>query len=143
MWFFGVVEHWNAECLGWHATKKGDRFAAIGALTQAVEKQFGKTSMEVAQGLKLRIDHGFQFLSEGFINQVHYWGIGISKGFVLEPETNGVIEKFHRTYKEQIVHGRQYHSIEDLRRSIAAFISLYNERWLLEKLSYQSPRVAR
>jgi len=38
VWFFGVIEHWNAECLGWHTTKKGDRFAAIEALTQAVEQ---------------------------------------------------------------------------------------------------------
>ncbi len=24
VWFFGVIEHWNAECLGWHVTKRGD-----------------------------------------------------------------------------------------------------------------------
>jgi len=42
--FFCVIEHWNAECLGWHVTKKGDRFAAIEALTQAVENVFEKAS---------------------------------------------------------------------------------------------------
>lgn len=143
VWFFGVVEHWNAECLGWHVTKKGDRFAAIEALTQAVEQAFENTSCGTARGLKLRIDNGSQFLSEGFINQAHYWGIGISKGFVREPETNGVIERFHRTFKEQIVHGRQYHSIEDFRRSVASFIPIYNEQWRLEKLNYHSPLEAR
>ena len=143
VWFFGVIEHWNAECLGWHATKKGDRFAAIEALTQAVEKAFDGISNGIARGLKLRIDHGSQFLSDGFINQAHYWGIGISKGFVREPETNGVIERFHRSFKEQIVHGRQYHSIEDFRKAVASFIPLYNEHWLLEKLHYHSPLEAR
>jgi transposase InsO family protein len=143
VWFFGVIEHWNAECLGWHTTKKGDRFAAIEALTQGVEKVFESTSSGVARGLKLRIDHGSQFLSDGFLNQAHYWGIGISKGFVREPETNGVVERFHRTFKEQIVHGRQYHSIEDFRKAVAAFIPVYNEHWLLEKLDYHSPLEAR
>jgi transposase InsO family protein len=143
VWFFGVIEHWNSECLGWHVTKKGDRFAAIEAMTQSVENVFGSTLQGIARGLKLRVDHGSQFLSDGFVNQVHYWGISISKGFVREPETNGVIERFHRTFKEQTVHGRQYHSIEDFRRAVATFISLYNDHWLLEKLNYYSPSEAR
>jgi putative transposase len=143
VWFFGVIDHWNAECLGWHVTKKGDRFAAIEALNQAVEKVYGAASAEVARGLKLRIDHGSQFVSDGFTHQARYWGISISKGFVREPETNGVIERFHRTLKEQIVYGRQYHSLEDFRRAVEEFIRLYNEQWLLEKLGYHSPHEAR
>lgn len=142
VWFFSVIEHWNSECLGWHVTKKGDRFAAIEALTQAVENVFEKTSQGIARGLKLRLDHGSQFLSEGLINQARYWGIGISKGFVREPETNGIIERFHRTFKEQIVHGRQYHSVEDFRKEVSAFIK-YKGDWLLEKLDYCSPSEAR
>jgi putative transposase len=143
VWFFGVIEHWNAECLGWHVTKKGDRFAAIEALTQAIENVFEKSQQGVARGLKLRVDHGSQFLSEGFMNQAHHWGISVSKGFVREPETNGVIERFHRTFKEQIVHGRQYHSVEDFRKEVSSFISKYNRNWLLEKLDYHSPTEAR
>ena len=82
-------------------------------------------------------------MSEGFINQTRYWGISISKGFVKEPETNGVIERFHRTFKEQIVHGRHYHGLEDFRKAVAEFIKSYNEHWLLEKLDYHSPLEAR
>lgn len=143
VWFFGVIEHWNAECLGWHLTKQGNRFAAIEAMTQAVEHVFGKAKRMIAQGVKLRVDHGSQFLSEGFVNQIRYWGVAISKGFVREPETNGVVERFHRTYKEQVVHGRHYHSLEDLRRATDAFIHQYNKKWLLEKLGYHSPVEAR
>ncbi len=143
VWFFGVIEHWNAECLGWHVTKKGNRFAAIEALTQAVENTFTSTCQGIARGVLLRVDHGSQFLSEGFVNQAHYWGLGISKGFVREPETNGVIERFHRTFKEQIVHGRQYHSVQDFHAEVSAFVSKYNEHWLLEKLDYHSPHQAR
>src|SRR3954447_15969904 len=28
VWLFGVAEHWNAEALGWHVAKRGDRYAA-------------------------------------------------------------------------------------------------------------------
>ena len=129
--------------MGWHLTKKGDRYAAIEALTQAVEKVFGDTNGGVARGLSLRVDHGSQFLSAGFTNQARYWGIGLSKGFVREPETNGVIERFHRTFKEQIIHGQYYHGIHCLQVSVKAFIEKYNTEWLLEKLNYHSPAEAK
>ena len=41
VWLFGVAEHWNAEFLGWHVTKRGTRFEAIQALGMAVRQQFG------------------------------------------------------------------------------------------------------
>jgi putative transposase len=28
-WLFVAVEHWNAECVGWHVCKQGTRFAAL------------------------------------------------------------------------------------------------------------------
>ncbi len=43
VWFFGVIEHRNAECLGWHVTKRSNRFAAIEALNQSVENTFKST----------------------------------------------------------------------------------------------------
>jgi putative transposase len=89
------------------------------------------------------MDHGSQFKSDGFLHQLRYWGFSPSFGFVKEPETNGVIERFHRTLKEQVIHGRVYRDIEELRRSVAGFISTYNDEWLLEKLGYLSPHQAR
>ena len=29
VWTFAAVDHWNAECVGWHVCKVGDRFAAL------------------------------------------------------------------------------------------------------------------
>lgn len=143
VWFFGIIEHWNAECLGWHICKNGDRFAAIDALTMGVRSRYGSTQPDVARGLKLRMDHGSQFTSEAFLRQVRYWGISPSFGFVKEPETNGVVERFHRTLKEQVIHGRIYQNIEELRKNVETFIRNYNQSWLLEKLGYVSPAEAR
>jgi transposase InsO family protein len=143
VWFFGILEHWNAECLGWHLSKKGDRFAAIDALAMGLRGRHGSVQADVAQGLKLRMDHGSQFTADHFLQQVRYWGISPSFGFVKEPETNGVVERFHRTLKEQVIHGRIYKNIEELRRSIQGFIEAYNRSWILEKLGYKSPQEAR
>lgn len=40
-WFFGLIDHWNDEILGWHASIIGDRFAALEPVHQAVKNQFG------------------------------------------------------------------------------------------------------
>ena len=81
--------------------------------------------------------------SEHFDRQIRFWGITPSYAFVGEPETNGVIERFFRTLKEQIVHGRIYHTIDDVRAAIGSFIARYNAEWLIEKNGLRSPCAAR
>jgi transposase InsO family protein len=142
-WVFAAIEHWNAECMGWHVTKVGDRFAALEPVAQGVLAEFGAVGADAARGMRLRIDHGTQYLSDHFLAQIKYWGIAPSFAFVGEPETNGVVERFFRTLREQILHGRVYRTLEEVRRAVGAFIELYNESWLLEKLGYRSPRQAR
>jgi putative transposase len=141
-WLFTTVEHWNAECLGWHLTKTGDRFAALQPLSMALTTRFGSINADVARGLALRMDNGTQYLSDHFQNQIKFWGIAPSFAFVAEPETNGVTERFNRTLKEQVIYGRQYRNIEELRIAVSAFMELYNKYWLVEKLGFKSPRQA-
>lgn len=142
-WLFLVEEHWNAECLGWHVCKVGDRFAAFEPLSQAVKGVYGATGKGIAQGLKLRIDNGSQYTSDYFLKQIRYLGIEDSFGLLRQPETNGVVERFNRTLKEQIIHGRVYQDIEELQEAVRQFIEVYNEKWLIAKLGYQSPKEAR
>ena len=53
--------------------------------------------------------------------------------FAGEPETNGVIERFFRTLKEQIVHGQIYQTIDEVRDVVRDFVARYNTDWLTEK----------
>jgi hypothetical protein len=32
VWLFAVVDHWNAEAMGWHVAKMGNRYAAAQAV---------------------------------------------------------------------------------------------------------------
>lgn len=90
VWVFSVVDHWNTECLGWHVCKKGDRFAALMPISQAVKQIYGHLGKGVATDLKLRIDNGSQYTSDYFLDQINYLGIQDSFGLVRQPETNGV-----------------------------------------------------
>ena len=66
-----------------------------------------------------------------------------SFAFVGEPETNGVAERFFRTFKEQVIHGRIYRTIDDVRAAVRKFFELYNAEWLIEKNGLRSPRQTR
>jgi putative transposase len=143
VWLFGVSEHWNAEALGWHVAKRGDRYAAVQAVAMAVRNVFGHLSPSAARGVALRHDHGSAFLAGHFHNQIRFWGMTPSYAFVGEPETNGVIERFFRTLKEQIVHGRIYQTVEDVRNAVRNFVARYNAEWLIEKNGLRSPNETR
>ena len=143
IWLFSVEEHWNAECLGWHVCKKGDRFAALEAVTQAVKKIYGATGKGIATGLKLRIDNGTQYTSDYFLKQIAYLGIQDSFGLVRQPQTNGVAERFNRTLREQVFDGQVFQNADEVRQAVAQFVRKYNEHWLVGKLGYQSPTEAR
>ena len=143
VWIFVAVEHWNAECVGWHVCKTGSRFAALEPIAAGLTRLYQSVDADSARGLQLRMDNGTQYLSDHFLNQIRYWGIQPSFAFIEQPQTNGVAERFNRTLKEQVVHGRVFHNIEELRHAVAAFVEIYNEHWRVEKLGFLTPAEAR
>jgi putative transposase len=143
VWFFGALEHWNSECVGWHVIKEGTRYEALQPISMGVKAIFGSLGPDVARGLKLRMDHGSQYLSDHFLNQIRYWGIQPSFAFVEQPQTNGVIERFNRTLKEQVIHGRIFRNVAEVRAAVGTFVETYNRHWRLEKLGYLTPLEAR
>lgn len=143
VWIFAAVEHWNAECVGIHVSKRGDRFAALEPIKSALQSLYGRVAPGVVRGLSLRTDHGCQYTSEDFTTQIRSWGISHSPGFVGEPQTNGVAERFFRTLKEQAIYGRTFRNLEEVREAVATFVEHYNHSWLIEKNGFLSPNEAR
>jgi len=143
VWAFPVVDHWNAECVGWQVCKYGTAFEAAQALGMALSAEYGSVGRDAARGVLLRMDHGCQFTADHFQQQIRFWGIGASFAFVAQPETNGVAERFIRTLKEQAIYGRQFRNIEEVRIAVRTFVTHYNASWLVEKLNYVSPSQAR
>ena len=96
-----------------------------------------------AGGLALRMDHGTQYLSDHFQNQVKHWGIRPSFAFIEQPQTNGVAERFIRTLKEQVIYGRVFQNLHEVREAVRRFVDTYNRAWLVEKNGFHSPWQAR
>lgn len=140
---FAAVDHCTAECVGIHAVKRATRFEALEPLRQGVREHFGAFGPQAAAGLRIRHDHGSQYMSDHFQQEIRFLGMESSPAFVREPEGNGCIERFFRTLKEQLLWARLFHNLEELQLALRAFRDQYNREWLIERLGFQSPRQAR
>jgi transposase InsO family protein len=136
---FVALDHCNSECVGIHADKSANRFQALEPVHQGVRRHFGVIGKDVAAGLKLRHDHGPNYMSDDFQDQIAFLGIEASPSFVREPEGNGVAERFIRTLKENLLWVRQFETIEALRLALLEFAAWYNTQWLVARHGYRAP----
>jgi putative transposase len=140
---FVTVNHASTECLGIHAARRATRFEALEPLRQAVRFAFDAFGEGIASGLKLRHDHGSQFVADDYQRELAFLGIASSPAFVREPEGNGGVERFIRTLKANLLWVRRFATIEELRLALHAFKDTYNRTWIVERHGYQTPAAVR
>jgi transposase InsO family protein len=136
---FVVIDHCTGECLGAHAARRGTRFEAIECLRQAIWATKGHYEVGIAAGTSLRHDHGSQFISNAFQDELKTVGIESSPSFVRQPQGNGCVERFIRTLKEQLLWIRPFESVEQLNLALREFAQRFNEHWILGRLGYRTP----
>lgn len=140
---FVAVEHANSEVVGIHASHSANRFEALEPVRQGVNRCFGAIAPGVACGLRLRHDHGSNYMSGDFQDEIECLGIEASPSFVREPEGNGVAERFIRTLKENLLWVRTFNTIEQLRAALVEFAGHYNQTWLVARHGYRTPAQVR
>lgn len=140
---FAVVDHCAQDCIGIHVSKSAKRFEAVEPIRMAVETVYGKCDKDVANGVELRHDCGSAYLSDYFQNEADFLGLTPSPALVREPEGNGVVERFFRTLKEQLLWLNCYRTIEELRDAVVEFVEKYNACWMVAKHDYLSPNKVR
>lgn len=141
IYFMGVIDHYNSEMKGWYIDIKHTRLEVMHALRNAVRNEFKSVAKDVCKDsqLSIRVDHGSEFDSKEYDRELLFLGIHKSSAYIRSPQCNGVIERFHRTLKEQLI---DIHSVEDIdraREKVNTFIKQYNEYWMLHRLGLQSP----
>src|SRR3712207_5120175 len=96
---FVAVDHCSAECVGIHAAPCATRFEALEPIRQGVRRHFGGFAQGIARGLSVRHDHGSQYMSDAFQQELAFLGAASSRAFVPAPAENGRAERFTRTLK--------------------------------------------
>jgi putative transposase len=140
---FVAVDHCSGACVGSHAARSANRFEALEPVRQGVLRHFGAIEKDAAKGLSLRHDHGSNYLSGDFQDEIAFLGIESSPSFVRQPEGNGVAERFIRTLKENFLWVRTFDTIEELRRGLRDFVAHYNATWLVARHGYRTPNQIR
>lgn len=140
---FIAVDHCSAECTGIHASRNANRFEALEPVKQGVRERFGAFAKKIATGLKLRHDHGSQYVSHDFQHEIAFLGLKSSPAYVREPECNGCAERFIRTLKENLLWIRRFETIEELRQALHDFKETYNQTWIIQRHGYQTPAQVR
>ena len=136
---FVVIDHCTGECLGAHAAQRGTRMEAIDTLRQAIRATRGKFDRDVAAGVALRHDHGSQFISHAFQDELRFVGIRSSPSFVRSPEGNGCVARFIRTLKEQLLWLTRFATVDELDVALRDFAHRYNNHWIIGRLGYKTP----
>ncbi len=88
---------------------------------------------------KIISDNGGQYISKDFgkyLQNLQFKHVRTSPGY---PQSNGKIERFHRSLNEECLGKRSFLSIEDARRQIAVYIDYYNNKRLHSSLNYLRP----
>jgi len=140
---FITADHSSAECVGIHAARQGTRFEALEPIRQGVRTAFGAFGQGIAQGLLLRQDHGSQYMSQVFQEELTFLGIASSPALVREPEGNGCAERFIRTLKENLLWLTIFDTVEELRLALHAFQRQYNETGWIGRYGYTAPAQVR
>ena len=83
---FVAVDHYSAECVGIHAARRATRFEALEPIRQGVRRCFGGFAQGIGRGLAMRHDHGSQYMSDAFQQELAFLGIASSPAFVRAPE---------------------------------------------------------
>ncbi len=139
--FIAIIDHYNDEIISFHLTTRFDAYAAMEALRMAIIKRFGGLSEGICSEVELQIraDHGTQFDSKKYQQELKFLGLKASPAFVRSPQCNGIIERFHRTLQEQVFSINTFQNIQQAQESIQQFVDNYNAHWRMHRLDLVSP----
>lgn len=140
-YMFSVIDHFNDEIISHLTTLQATNAEATQVLRMALKKRFGTLEKDSFKGMELsfRTDHGSQFMCKAFKQEAAFLGLRLSPSFVRSPQSNGIIERYHRTIKEQLYYKLKTCSFDDACKLIEQFVKDYNQHWLIHRLKLKSP----
>jgi transposase InsO family protein len=84
-------------------------------------------------------DNGTQFIAKDFTEYIRLKGLQHVRTSVNHPQSNGKIERFHRTLTEDCLERQSFLTLEDARKRVAAYIEFYNTKRLHSAIYFLTP----
>jgi putative transposase len=112
------------------------------AMTEADVQQIIQRARERFPGVTPRVisDNGPQFVAKDFKEFIRVCGMTHVKTSPYYPQSNGKIERFHRTSKGDCIRTETPLCLEDARRVVARYVEHYNTVRLHSAVGYVTPQ---
>jgi transposase InsO family protein len=132
-----VMDDYSRFILAWKLQKDISANSLIEVVQEAVDAT-GMTDVPVEDRTKLLSDNGAGYVSRSFRDYLQLVGIGHILAAPFHPQTNGKLERYHRSIKRE-VNQLPYELPSQLERAIADFVDYYNYRRYHKALGNVTP----
>ena len=133
-WYLAaVLDQYSRRVLAWRLASVRNSQLTRGTVEAALRRRRPEA------GLIFHSDRGSEFLGAPLRRRLDEHGVRQSMTRGGAPDENAHMESFFHSLKADVIHGRRFESVTDLRRELHRYVSYYNRRRLHSALSYQSP----
>ena len=106
----------------------------VGVVIQTAKERFPDATPRIIS------DNGKQFLSRDFKELIRIHGMTHVKTSPYYPQSNGKLERWHKTIKSECIRNGTPLSIDDAKRIITKYVSEYNDVRLHSAIGYVTPK---
>lgn len=128
---FNLIDDYNREALSTQPAFSMPGLRIVDYLRQAIEV-YGKP-------LQIRVDNGPEFLSRVFVNYCEVEAIEILYIQPGQPSQNGYIERFNRTFREDVLDAYVFRDLEEVNQIALKWRDDYNHNHPHKSLGRNSP----
>jgi transposase InsO family protein len=129
-----VLDAFSRKVVGWSLDRGLQARLPLSALKQAIVNQ------QPPAGLVHHSDRGVQYACEDYVRMLRDHAIIPSMSRPAHPHDNASCESFMKTLKREEIYANEYRDLEQLAKSLEAFIeSYYNQCRLHSALGYRPP----
>ena len=132
-YFCGLLDGYSRYIVHWEireAMKESD----IEIIIERAKEQFPDARPRIIS------DNGPQFIARDFKEFIRLSGMTHVRTSPFYPQSNGKLERFHKSLKTECIRPKTPLSVQDSRRTVSQFIEHYNNRRLHSAIGYVAPR---
>jgi putative transposase len=129
----GILDGYSRFVVHWEIREKMEEIDVETIVQRAREKFPGERP-------KIITDNGPQFIAKDFKEFIRIAGMTHVRTSPYYPQSNGKIERFHKTIKGECIRVQVPLSLEDARRLVTEYVTHYNEARLHSAVGYITPK---
>ncbi len=133
-WYLAIVlDQYSRRVLAWRLGATRDSGMMRAAVDAALRRR------RPATGLIFHSDRGIEFLGTSFRQCLDGHGVQQSMTRGGAPDESAHMESFFHSLKADVIHGRRFQTVGELRHQLHRYVRYYNHQHLHSALCYRSP----